>query len=166
MYEQHENEQYFFDQRTVEMCADLLEPLAKPCVLCAPLVGVELERRGGHVITLDSDERFAKLRGFRRWGLFRPERLTERFGIVFCDPPFFNTSLSQLFRAVRMLTQFDFAQRLAITYLRRRRADAALGKFAPFGLRATEFSLAYQTVRACEKNDLGLFANFAIEVRT
>ncbi len=161
MEEQHNNEQYFFDQPTVDLVADLLEPFERPCVLCAPMVGVELEDRGSDVVTLDIDERFAALRSFRSWNLYRPERLEERFGVVFCDPPFFKASLSQLFRALRVLAHFDFAQPIAVSYLARR-GEALLSTFAPFGLQQVAFDLGYRTVKRCEKNDIRLYANFDV----
>ncbi|MCG8405414.1 MAG: protein-lysine N-methyltransferase [Phycisphaerales bacterium] len=161
MQERHENEQYFFDQKAVDAVADLLEPFERPCVLCAPMVGVELEDRGTDVVMLDIDERFASHRSFRRWDLYRPERLEQRFGVVFCDPPFFNVSLSQLFHALRVLAHFDFGQPIAISYLSRRR-NALLSTFAPFGVQETTDRLRYRTVKECRKNEIVLFANFPI----
>lgn len=160
MDERHENEQYFFTQATAGDFADLLEPFDRPCVLCAPKVGAELEERGVDVVTLDIDERFASLRSFRRWDIYRPERLEHRFGVVFCDPPFFNVSLSQLFRAVRVLAHFDFAQRVAVTYLTRRR-EALLATLAPFKLQPFPFEIRYLTVQPCSRNRIELFTNFA-----
>ena len=159
MEERHENEQYFFNCRTIDAVADLLEPFERPCVLCAPMVGVELEDRGLDATTLDVDERFASLRGFRRWNIHRPEHLADRFGVIFCDPPFFNVSLDRLFRAVRVLAQYDVNRPVAITYLARRR-DALLSTFEPFKLRPLAIDLGYATVRKCRKNDIELYANF------
>ncbi len=161
MEECHDNEQYFFDQQTVDAVADLLEPFDRPCVLCAPMVGAELENRGTEVATLDIDDRFRSLRGFRRWDLSRPERLDQRFGVVFCDPPFFNVSLGRLFNALRVLAQYDFVQPVAVSYLARRR-KAVLSTFAPFGLQPVAFDLSYRSVKRCEKNDVELFTNFRI----
>ena len=45
MQERRDREQCFFNQQTVDAVADLLEPFRRPCVLCAPMVGVELEDR-------------------------------------------------------------------------------------------------------------------------
>lgn len=163
MYERHEHEQYFFDQATIDVVAGLLEGFERPGVLCAPLVGTELEDRGLPVTTLDIDERFATLRGFRRWDAARPRRLDVRFDVIFCDPPFFRLSLSQLFRALRMLAGYDFAQPLAVTGLVRRRT-ALLGTFAPFGLRSSGWRMGYRTVQPGRRNEIELFVNF--ELRT
>lgn len=159
MEERHENEQYFFTPRTVADVCDALDGFERSCVLCAPMVGGELERRGREVATLDVDERFASLKSFRKWDLYRPERIETKFDVIFCDPPFFNASLSQLFKALRMLAHFDFGQKLALSYLKRRE-DAVLGTFAPFGLEPTGFCPAYQTVQKCERNDIEVYANF------
>ena len=159
MEERHENEQYFFEQDIVDQIADALEPFDSPCVLCAPMVGVELEDRGCSVVTLDIDDRFESLRSFTKWDLYRPQRIEAKFDVIFCDPPFFNASLSQLFKALRMLAHFDFGQKLALSYLKRRE-DAVLGTFAPFGLKPTGFCPEYQTVQKCDRNDIEVYANF------
>lgn len=159
MQERHDNEQYFFDPPTVQVVADLLAPYARPCVLCAPTVGAELESRGVAVTVLDIDERFAHLHGFRHWDINRPQRFDERFDVIFCDPPFFNVSLSRLLRAIRTLAHFDDGHALAVTYLARRR-DAFLSTFGVFSLRETHLPMEYGTVWKCEKNEISLFANF------
>lgn len=153
------NEQYFFDELTVTAVCDILERFGSQCVLCAPTVGAELERRGARVLTLDIDERFCALRSFRKWDLYRPERIETKFHVIFCDPPFFNASLSQLFNAMRILAQFDLSQKMAMSYLKRR-AAVVLGTFAPFGLKPTGFCPAYRTVQKCERNDIEVYANF------
>lgn len=160
--ERHEREQYFFDDATIAAVANMLAPMGRVCVLCAPMVGAELERRGCDPVVLDVDERFSGLCGFRRWDIYRPTHLEERFDVMFADPPFFNVSLSQLFTAVRLLARFDISQRLAITYLSRRR-DAILGTFAPFQLRPTGFRPTYRTVDTAERNEIELFANFELK---
>jgi hypothetical protein len=108
MYERHENEQYFFDGPTLETLAEVVAGFANPCCLCAPLLGRELERRGGAVRTLDIDMRFTHLKGFVPYDIYRPHWLGEAFGLIVCDPPFFNVSLSQLFAALRLLSRYDY----------------------------------------------------------
>lgn len=161
MHEIHANEQYFFQYQTIDAVADLLEDFERPCVLCAPTVGLELEEHGVDVTTLDIDERFNDLAGFQSWDIFRPQHLQQRFDVIFCDPPFFNVSLSQLFAAIRMLAHFDFNQQLMVSYLKRRQ-NALLGTFGPFNLEATDWSPQYRTVQPCEKNEIEFFANFPL----
>ena len=158
MYELHENEQYFFDQPTLDHLANFLAAWPSPCCICAPLLGQRLAERGVAVTILDIDERFAAVPGFRRYDLYRPAWLGAEFGIILCDPPFFNVSLSQLFAALRLLSRHRFDQPLLVSHLRRR-SSAVLGTFAPFGLRPTGFCPTYQTVRACVKNDIEFFGN-------
>lgn len=69
MYEKHENEQYFFNKATLLYLADYAARYEMPCCLCAPLLGRELELRGVKVRTLDIDERFSALSGFRRFDI-------------------------------------------------------------------------------------------------
>ncbi len=75
MYELHEYEQYFLDRPTLEHLARFVEQFPHPCCLCAPLLGRELVERGVEVRILDIDERFKSLPGFRRYDLYRPDRL-------------------------------------------------------------------------------------------
>lgn len=159
MEERHDNEQYFFDQATADALADLLEPLGRACVLCAPALGIELKERGCDPVILDNDERFNTLRGFRRWDIHRPTRLVERFDVIFCDPPFLNVSLSQLFAAIRILAHFDLSQRVVVTYLARRKTPL-LATFAAVGLCETGIRPANGTVRKLERNEIEVFANF------
>ena len=162
MYERHEAEQYFFDRETLDRLADLARGWENPCCLCMPMLGRELEARGVPVRTLDVDERFADLRGFRRWDLYRPEWLGEEFGLILCDPPFFRVSLSQLFHALRLLSRHDYQQPLLVAYLSRR-ASSIMGTFAPFGLEPTGFHPGYQTVQRLARNEVELFGNLGAE---
>lgn len=161
--EQHEREQYFFDASTLRALADFVQSFDRPCCLCAPMLGQELQTRGNVVRVLDTDERFADLRGFRRWDLYRPEHLDETFDLIVCDPPFFNVSLSQLFCAIRLLCRFDVATKVMISYPVRR-SSAILGTFAPFNVRPTGFRPGYMTVQQCEKNEIEFFANFDLNL--
>lgn len=158
MHERHEHEQYFFDAPTLATLADAVAGFARPCCLCCPRLGQELERRGLEVRTLDIDERFASLRGFRRYDIYRPEWIGEAFGLIICDPPFFGVSLSQLFTAIRLLARHDYAQPILVSYLARR-APNILGTFAHFGLQPTGYHPGYQTVQAVARNDIAFFGN-------
>lgn len=159
MYERHENEQYFFDEPTISALADFVgETATAPCFLCAPLVGARVVEAGRAARILDVDERFAGVAGYRRYDLYRPERLDESFDLIVCDPPFFNASLSDLFRAIRLLAGFDFTKPLLLCYLRRR-AAAITGTFAPFGVSRTGLVAEYRTVDASERNVIEFFSN-------
>jgi hypothetical protein len=163
MEERHEREQYFFDRESLAALADFVSRFERPCCLCAPMVGGELQRRGRTVRVLDVDRRFADLPGFVEWDLYRPRHLDETFDLILCDPPFFNVSLSQLFTAVRLLAHFDLTCRVMISYPVRR-SGALLGAFSPFMLRPTGYRPGYQTVQKCEKNDIEFYANFPVDI--
>jgi len=158
VYELHENEQYFFDKPTLAHLADFVQDYSNPCCLCAPLLGQELARRGVSVRILDIDERFAHLDGFLRYDIYRPEWLGEEFGLILCDPPFYNISLSQLFAAIRMLSRNLYTQPLLVSYLARRSASV-LGTFARFGLETTGYRPGYQTVQKAARNEIEFYGN-------
>ncbi|MEM1451064.1 MAG: hypothetical protein AAF957_03955 [Planctomycetota bacterium] len=157
--ELHSREQFFFDDATVARLADLAGTFERPCCLCTPLVGAELERRGRRdVATLDTDARFAHLAGFQAYDLYRPRWIEPEFGLILCDPPFFRVSLSQLFDAIRTLAHNDFDQPIALAFLSRR-ASAVTGTFERFGLVPTGIRCGYRTVQPTEKNEIELFSN-------
>jgi len=162
MYELHQHEQYFFDRPTLEHLTRFLAPYPRVAVLCAPMLGRALAGAGREVRVLDIDDRFADVPGYRHWNIHRPEYLAEDFDVIVCDPPFFNVSLSRLFRAIRVLAQQRFDQPLMISYLQRR-GEAVMGAFSPFGLQATGYSPGYVTVRPTEKNAVAFFANLGEE---
>ena len=162
MQEKHEHEQYFFDKPTLDHLADFVVGYENPCCICAPLLGQELERRGVVVRTLDIDERFAHLRGFRRYDIFRPEWSGEEFGLIVCDPPFYRVSLSQLFHAMRLLSRNLYTQPLLVSYLVRRSANVN-GTFARFNLQPTSYHPGYLTVQRTARNDIEFFGNLGLE---
>jgi hypothetical protein len=163
MYEKHENEQYFFDKPTLAHLADFVSQFENPCCICAPLLGKELESRGVKVRVLDIDARFASLKGFRKYDIYRPEWLGEQFGLILCDPPFFGVSLSQLFIALRMLSLNNYKQPLLVSYLSRR-ASNILGAFANFELEPTGYFPTYQTLQKVERNHIEFFGNLGPEL--
>lgn len=163
MYERHENEQYFFDKPTLAHLADFVAQFENPCCICAPLLGKELENRGINVRVLDIDERFASLKGFRKYDIYKPEWSGEQFGLILCDPPFFGVSLSQLFTALRLLSLNNYEQPLLVSYLSRR-ASSILGTFASFGLEPTGYFPGYQTLQKVERNEIEFFGNLGPEL--
>lgn len=162
MYEIHANEQYFFDEPTLDRLSRFLARWSAPCCICAPLLGKFAAERGVPVTILDVDERFADVPGFNRYDLYKPIWLEEKFDVIVCDPPFFNVSLSQLFSALRLLSHHDLSQPLMVSYLARR-ANAITGTFAPFKLRPTGYRPGYQTVKKSTKNEIEFFSNLRPE---
>ena len=158
LLENHQVEQYFFTHSTVENIASFLMGFENPCCLCAPTVGKLLAERGRKVTVLDCDERFSHVNGFRKYDLYRPEWIDEKFDIIFCDPPFFKVSLSQLFKALRQLSHNDFTQPIMLCHLTRR-SDAVIGGLYLFGLQPTGKVPQYMTVQSIDKNRIQIFSN-------
>lgn len=158
MDERHENEQYFFDAKTLDHLTAFVGRFKKPCCLCAPMLGRRLSQAHCSVRILDIDERFADCAGFRRWDLHRPEWLGEDYDLIVCDPPFFNISLSRLFVALRTLARNRFDQPLLISYPTRR-AQNLLGAFDRFGLVPTGYAPTYLTVQTTDRNAIEFYGN-------
>jgi hypothetical protein len=158
MRERQEIEQYFFDEATLDDLARVASRFDNPCCLCTPSLGAELEQRGVLATTLDLDERFSHLRGFRPYDLARPEPLGEQFDIIICDPPFLTISLPQLFAAIEVLSQGDYTQPLLINNLSSR-ARQITHVLAPFGLQPTGYHPGYRTIQNVGRNRMELFGN-------
>lgn len=160
MLENHSREQYFWDDATLDYLANIAAQFENPACLCAPLLGSELERRGVACTTLDIDNRFQNLKGFTPFDVYRPTWQSADFGVIFCDPPFWIVSLSQLFSAIRLVCKHDFDKPLAICYPARRGTNLG-ATFARFGLRPTGYFPAYRTVDTQEdRSKIEFFANF------
>ncbi|MDF1666995.1 MAG: hypothetical protein P1V97_34950 [Planctomycetota bacterium] len=157
--ENHTREQYFWDSQTVTFLADILASFDRPCCLCTPTVGAELLRRQRPVTILDIDERFAELPGFQVWDLLKPSVVQKDFDVLLVDPPFFNVSLTRLFKSLRLLCRFDPSRKILVAWLKRRES-ALLSRFESFTLRPTGIKLGYETVVSCGKNDIELYANW------
>lgn len=163
MKERHENEQYFFDQTTLNHLTNFVNAFNSPCLLCAPTIGEELVRQGKDCFILDIDERFSDIPGFHFFDIKNPKwSHFERFDLILCDPPFFNTRFSHLFKAIRLLSQFDYNQPLLISYLRRR-SRSFLKTFKMFNLKPTEYFPSYQTVQPIKKNEIEFYGNLSLE---
>ena len=158
MYERHENEQYFFDEGTLNAFSAFLLRFDSICCVCAPLLGKRLVEAGANVAILDIDQRFSGLKGFVPFDLYKPHWVGAKYDVIICDPPFFNVSLSQLFAALRMLSMNCFDQPMMVSYLKRRE-NAILGTFAKFHLLPTGYEPGYQTVEACERNRIEFYSN-------
>ena len=120
--------------------------------------GRSLAARKRNVTVLDIDDRFADVNGFLNWNIYKPQWINHTFDIIVCDLPFFNVSLSQLFKAIRMLSHNNFNQKLMIAYLSRR-SQAIIGSFGLFNLLPTGNYPSYVTVQKTEKNEIEFFGN-------
>ena len=165
MYELHKNEQYFFDSFTISHLVSFLSKYNEIGLLCAPMLGKALANSGKQITVLDIDDRFMDVPGFLHWDIYRPTELPQSFEIIVCDPPFFNISLSQLFKAIRVLAHYDFEQKILVSYLARRQ-HAIMNTFSPFKLEPTGFYPTYVTVQKIEKNIIEFFGNLNQEEQT
>lgn len=161
MYENNHSEQYFYNRETIQFLCDELTGFNNICCLCTPTIGMELLKRGKTVRILDVDRRFECFEGFMYFNISRPQWLGEKYDVIVCDPPFFTTSLSQLFLTLRTLSLNDFNQPILITCLQRRAAKF-ISTFTPFSLVPTGYFPGYQTVEECDRNTIQVFSNCGV----
>lgn len=134
--EDHQIEQYWFNDITCKILVDVFKEKSFPCFACAPRLGKYFVELGYSARILDIDKRFADVHGFHHWNIYRPETLSENYDVVFIDPPFYRVRLDQLFAAAAMLTRYCFDKPLAICY-DVTRENNLLGTFAKFMLEPT-----------------------------
>ena len=147
MQEDHQREQYFYDQPTRDFLSRVVLASKRPVLLCAPTLGRDLwEVHRRQVPTLDIDTRFSDLPGFVEWDIHRPTALDFKPDLVLCDPPFHTVKLDRLYRAITTLTQGDVTVPLVLSWLYRRET-ALLGTFIRFGLQRTPYEPTYISVR-------------------
>src|SRR5687768_2497189 len=158
MYEKQEIEQYFFDETTLQHLAALASRFNNPCCLCTPSLGEELEHQGVRATTLDIDDRFASLQGFRLYDIGRPQPLDEEFGIIICDPPILNATLSQLLETITLLSRANYQQPLFFNYLSRR-TSTVMRTFSAFGLQSANYKACYTTIPNIGHNQMEFFSN-------
>jgi hypothetical protein len=165
IHENHQLRQFFFDPPTIKALAEFVNQYENPCCLCTPMVAKALHEKGRAVRVLDIDERFRFLPGFMLYNLYRPAYLQEDFDLVLVDPPFHAVGLGQLFKAIRVLSHFNFEQEILMTHLRRR-SWGIEATFDPFRMKPTELSPRYQTARDCNgegRSRVIYYSNFDVE---
>jgi hypothetical protein len=158
MHEREEIEQYFFDEPTLDHLARLAAQFEFPCCLCTPSLGVALYERGISARTLDVDDRFSWLPGFRLYDISSPFPLGETYGLIICDPPFLNVPLSAVFNTLTVLSRGDFSQPLLVNYLTSR-SPMLLRTLEAFGLGPTGYRPGYRSIQNVGRNLMELFGN-------
>jgi len=139
--------QFFYSAQTAGALADALDAYLHPCCLCTPRLAAEWQTRGRSVRLLDYDARFAKLAGYRRFDLLRPEPVGESFDVVIFDPIF--VPAQQLRRALDLVVGSERigATDVFMTFPVDREAELSEA-FQPYGLQRTAFPLHYNNVKA------------------
>lgn len=158
MEERHENEQYFFDQSTLEQLEQLSQGFEHICCLCVPTLGKKLHAAGRKCDILDIDQRFEEESNFHYFDIAAPKWTGKQYDLIICDPPFFNVSLRQLLNAIKTLSNYNSQQKLLICYLERR-GRTFTEVFKEYQLSSTNFYAGYETVQEIEKNKIVFFGN-------
>jgi len=152
IHENHQLRQFFYNQDTIDRLAQVLGGFENPCCLCVPMLAWEMAKRGRTVRALDIDTRFKFLPGYLEYNLYRPAYLQEEFDLIIVDPPFHAVGLGQLFKALKVLSHFNFDQKIMMSHLKRRQWDVE-AVFAPFGLQVTEEGPTYLTAKKCSSRE-------------
>lgn len=165
--EDHQFEQYFFDELTRNRVLELLFDggrFVRPLLMCAPSLAVAADERGmKNYLLLDRDERFGFVSHFHALELEKPSESVleacKRFDcdVIFCDPPFANFDLDQLRRALDELVP-DPSVPLYLAYNGRREAElnaAFAGRQALVAV--PDVPLGYESVKSSTQKRICLF---------
>lgn len=150
--EDHNHEQYFFDDETLKGLSSIAGRHQRPLILCAPSLAAVIDRRGGEYLLLDRDTRFQGLK-FQEFHLTRPVAVSFAFDSIFLDPPFANVTPQDLAAAVDALLQGTDVP-LYVGYNIKREAEL-LTAFPT--LQRTSLNLSYAV--GVMPNQIALFAN-------
>ncbi len=138
--------QFFYSAETARALIDALDRYENPCCLCTPRLAAEWHVRGRDVRLLEYDLRFARLAGFRRFDVLRPEPCHEIFDAVIFDPIFEPAPI--LRKALDLVVGKD---RIGKTHVFMTfpidREQELREAFAPYGLARLPFSLRYNNVK-------------------
>lgn len=104
--EKREYEQFFFSEESLTRLVRVVESFKNPCLLCAPTLGAELEKREKKCRTLDIDTRFSELMSFKYYDISQPISLNENYDVLLCDPPF-KFDVRQISEAIDALKSED-----------------------------------------------------------
>jgi len=137
MREDHQLEQYWFDEPTLHRLGQLVWQYRNVVALCCPMLGQYMDEKGyTPPLVLDIDKRFANERWCLPWDIHRIKPLHGQPQLVICDPPFTNIKLDRLFLAIRAIVGNDLTIPLVMAWPKQKEA-ALLGTFWPFGLQPT-----------------------------
>jgi 16S rRNA G966 N2-methylase RsmD len=117
--ENHNLEQFFYDDATTKRLLTIARQYERPVFMCNPSLAAAWEREvGTDYVLLDCDMRFKKLlKGFKAFNLRGPFFLLRfDYDVVFCDPPFANVSPAQVKTAIDMIAGTE-KQKAADVYL-------------------------------------------------
>lgn len=157
--ENHNLEQFFYDDATTKRLLTIARRYERPVFLCNPSLAAAWEREvGTEYVLLDCDVRFKKLlKGFKAFNLRGPFFLLRfDYDVVFCDPPFANVSPAQVKTAIDMIAGTE-KQKAADVYLAYNsdREEALLESFT--NLARMGRALGYKSVKEGMQEKIHLY---------
>eukprot|EP00968_Pinguiococcus_pyrenoidosus_P002805 scaffold149_cov315-Pinguiococcus_pyrenoidosus.AAC.143 len=97
--EDHNFEQFFWDEDSCDRLYRIAKDFEKPLFLCCPSLAHRADRAGQDHVLLDRDSRFKFLPKYRRFSIEEPYILPKRcagYDAIFVDPPFANVTPKQV----------------------------------------------------------------------
>ena len=159
--EDHNHEQFFYDDTTNRRLFEFLDRFDLPLLLCNPSLAVLAEEAKRPYLLLDRDRRFRFLPGFREFSLTAPFLVDAPYDAIFLDPPFANISPAQLVRCLRLMAP-SHAQASVPLFLayNSEREEVLLKAFEEYPGPALQRSspLSYRSVRMETQSKIFLYA--------
>ena len=161
LVENRDNEQFFWTSDTVKRIMKATEYMYECCCFTTPSLAHAYHEQGREEKLLDIDERFAYLPRFEKFDIkdpHEPEEGAGAFSVIVIDPPFFVTSLQELFDATNVITGHDYSTKIIIGFLIRYE-KTLLEVFKPYGISETSASLEYAHIKPNKWRNFALYSN-------
>lgn len=156
MQENHQREQYWFNEPTLKRLGQLVGQYDDAVALCCPMLGQYMvDRKVTPPTVLDIDPRFEGEHWFKTWNIHRPAKLSFKPKLVIVDPPFKTIKLDRLWAALRVIVDDDFTTPVVFSWLKRTE-NRLLGVFSQYGMQPTGLVPGYVSCNP----EAELYANF------
>lgn len=156
--ENHENEQFFWTKNTVELLLKACQYEYNCCCFTTPSLAHAFYENGRNEALLDIDERFNYLPGFMKFDIKDPHSPESEYNIIVIDPPFFVTSIQQLYDATEMITGGNKNVNIMIGFLTRYE-KTLLEVFKSYGISETSTPLEYAHIKPNKWKNFTLYSN-------
>lgn len=158
--ENHNYEQFFWTETTVNKLISALEFVPDRCCLTTPSLAHGWFNLGQDELCLDIDKRFDYLPKFHYYDVCYPYKLEleDTFRIIVLDPPYFVVPIEEFRNAIDVLTNNNYKTKILLAFLHREE-KRLLAAFKPYNLKPTKFPLEYASIKPSKWHNFCLYSN-------
>lgn len=158
--ERRELEQFFWTSDTVKKFLNSFKYVTECCCFTTPSLAEGFNNIGRDEKLLDIDERFSYLPRFEKFDIKNPHVPdgVGDFNVIVIDPPFFNTTIQELYEATNLITDNNFKTNIVIGFLVRYEYPL-LETFKNYGISETSTPLEYAHIKPNKWRNFKLYSN-------